>query len=1625
MSDFQNFSLSGLNDSGIASPICANYNGPDVWFRVTAPSSGILFVASISGSLQDAAMAFYELPCSNPTELLCVPNDLCGNTEMPIYTFEGLTPGQDYLLRFWVESGPIGDFGLYVNENPIIVPDFILNGSATYISNECIRLTPNTTGQVGCIWFPDLIDFSQPFTHSMTINFGNQDANGADGITLAYQSVGTNFCGGTGGGIGAEGMANSFIVEFDTWQNTSRNDPVLDHTGVCINGNLNHAVAPFPPLVLGSGNVEDGQDHVIDFSWNPATQYFEVFFDGVQYYGETYDIVSNCFGSSPFAYWGYTASTGGSTNEQIVCPGVQTFDHGILSFQDVEICDNESFFAGGALQNTTGVYYDQIPLFDGCYELLQTNLTVQETFTTDLGSQYVCLGESFLIGDIEFYNPGSYDVPLNSIINGCDSTVSFTLNILSPIAQIWPPDTLDCGNPVVALSSAGSWPFNSPTITYEWTGPNGFTSNEANPVVNTAGEYSLTLIQTVNGTTCISNTEIVEVVSNDDLPHADAGNDGFIDCNIPSSILNGSNSDSGLMYEWTGPNGFYDTNLISSASDTGVYTLVVTAANDCSSSSQVEIIGDLTVPEITLELNDSLNCTTTSVSIVNSHYDSLQTAIWNGPEIDDLIITDSIIDVSQSGSYYVEIIGSNGCSNMDSIQVIEEENNVEYNLSADTITCQHTEAMILSSPGEFVTGIEWSGPNNFSDTTETIFADIPGTYFIQLEDDNGCIELDSIMVEIDTLTPYIDWVIDSIQCTENGFIQTTNTNTVSYNWSGPGNFMSQDSFVSSSISGTYTLEIEGENGCPKTFDIELNAVDDFPEFQLNFESLDCNTNSTEILLVPVDSISELIWTLPTGDLQMNESFESNLPGTYALEVTGISGCTVFDTIFINLDTLTPSLNLDLDTITCNTPKVTLGGMVNSNISSVLWSGPDGFSSEDISPQVESSGLYTVEITGENGCTNFEEVLITDKTETPLVELTSLDLTCVNTSGSVQATSQESLIWNWQGPDNYQSNLASINNLTAGIYTLDVQNEYGCDTTLIIEILADTLKPELILEDQILNCYNPSVSLFYESNSNIIQHTWIDPNGVESFNDQLSTAQSGTYSLTVEGQNGCTNSGVIEIFEDFEAPVNESYLIQEIDCNNSLGQLLGESADSTDSNVWKNGSDESLSSLLLFETDLAGLYIFESTGVNGCVNRDSIWMTIDTVAPNLQIDFNDINCYTPESFVEIVNPQLDLDYSFTQEDVELSTDPSIIISEAGPYTVSAQGSNGCISELEFMINIDTLSPTAPVELTRINCFNSEAHILTSLDTNENIEWSYGGLIVGSGSDIASSESGLYLGTLLNLENGCSQVLSAYIEPYEALVFDVDLIPTDCFKETGDVFFTEVSGGYGSYSYAISENGPFSLETDYFDLAPGQYSLIVTDEDGCSALTEVEIEEIIPVDILSDEFYLGQLGTELQILVESNISENDISTIEWTGDLNLDCVDCLDPIVMGYTDGIMNLFVVDKNGCEDQLEVQVRFIRDVDIYIPNVFTPHRLDGNNDFFFPFAKNNQIEQIDAMYLFDRWGEKVFQNFNFQPNDPESGWDGKFKEKNLQPGVFAYFIEYTRVDGEKISISGDVTIMD
>ncbi len=232
---------------------------------------------------------------------------------------------------------------------------YVLNGDATLLEEDCYLLTTELEFQNGTVWYTDQIDLNESFDIEFTINLGDIDANGADGIVFVLQTFGTDAIGLSGGGIGFEGFEPSLGIEFDTWQNGDFGDPVSDHIAICRDGIINHNLAnnlAGPVDILPGGlNIEDGLDHVVRVDWDATNFVLDVYIDcEFRLSLDNYDMVNEIFMGDPNVWFGFTGATGGSVNNQSVCLSPNILE--VSSDQQICQGDNVQLFAGGSVDGT-------------------------------------------------------------------------------------------------------------------------------------------------------------------------------------------------------------------------------------------------------------------------------------------------------------------------------------------------------------------------------------------------------------------------------------------------------------------------------------------------------------------------------------------------------------------------------------------------------------------------------------------------------------------------------------------------------------------------------------------------------------------------------------------------------------------------------------------------------------------------------------------------------------------------------------------------------------------------------------------------------------------------------------------------------------------------------------------------------------------------------------------------------------------------------------------------------------------------------------------------------------------------------------------------------------------------
>ena len=115
------------------------------------------------------------------------------------------------------------------------------------------------------------------------------------------------------------------------------------------------------------------------------------------------------------------------------------------------------------------------------------------------------------------------------------------------------------------------------------------------------------------------------------------------------------------------------------------------------------------------------------------------------------------------------------------------------------------------------------------------------------------------------------------------------------------------------------------------------------------------------------------------------------------------------------------------------------------------------------------------------------------------------------------------------------------------------------------------------------------------------------------------------------------------------------------------------------------------------------------------------------------------------------------------------------------------------------------------------------------------------------------------------------------------------------------------------------------------------------------------------------------------------------------------------------------VIDIDGCVYTDELKIRVLLNSGIFVPSAFSPNG-DGVNDFITPMT-DPSITEITFFEVFTRWGELIYSQTNFPPNQ-STGWDGTLKNKPLMPGVYVYRLKAFNKKGREYDQYGDITLV-
>ena len=519
--------------------------------------------------------------------------------------------------------------------------------------------------------------------------------------------------------------------------------------------------------------------------------------------------------------------------------------------------------------------------------------------------------------DLNNIPTGSYYLTITDV-NGCKGYLkAFVSNCksfsysLKPTSQITDASSATASDGAINISLKGSAGLN-PNITYQWSGPNGFTANTQDISGLEPGTYCVI----ITDYTCQRSYQACFEVG---FPCPDnlilgIQHHGFIDCPGGTGMLTVSLLGTGTppySFEWS--NG--ETTQTIDDLPAGYYGITVTDANDCEDSFGI----NLTEPDpmVVKGLVTDVGCNGSGGSInltVVMGGEAPFTYLWN-----DGVTTEDRTNLS-AGEYCVTVTDNDGCEKercftvgMTSITVgVASVDNVSFCSDDDGGLCNGAIDINVSGDGPF--SYEWSGPNGFSATTQDISSLCPGNYVVTVTGANGCTKTRSVNIcccstfnepgqppssndcfggdppqslsLTGTVTPPTNGNNGSINITVTG-----GTYPRYYDWSGPGGYSANTQDISNLSPGNYCVTVT--DGCSsKTKCFEVVECDESSLSVNGSTNRICQgvtTGSVTINVSGGNSPYSIIWN--------NGSTSQNLTGltsggNYCVTVTDASGCEV-------------------------------------------------------------------------------------------------------------------------------------------------------------------------------------------------------------------------------------------------------------------------------------------------------------------------------------------------------------------------------------------------------------------------------------------------------------------------------------------------------------------------------------------------------------------------------------------------------------------------------------------------------------------------------------------------------------------------------------------------------------
>jgi gliding motility-associated-like protein len=349
-----------------------------------------------------------------------------------------------------------------------------------------------------------------------------------------------------------------------------------------------------------------------------------------------------------------------------------------------------------------------------------------------------------------------------------------------------------------------------------------------------------------------------------------------------------------------------------------------------------------------------------------------------------------------------------------------------------------------------------------------------------------------------------------------------------------------------------------------------------------------------------------------------------------------------------------------------------------------------------------------------------------------------------------------------------------------------------------------------------------------------------------------------------------------------------------------------------------------------------------------------------------------------------------------------------------YTIT--GSFGtCVPVVKsFTITADPVPSITPISDFEIcEGANYPINVAVTPAFNYNIIWNPASVLINTNgynpTFVGTSNQNIHL-DIISPNAGClaSDDFLATVWPFQAGAIKADTLVCD-----GSPIQLWVSGGTGNYQWYPTTNlsCEFCPNPIATVLGSEHYYAILIDTHGCSDTLSLYVTAQPPftMQLLNNDttIYIGE-SVQLNVKGAPFYYWNPTNYISYSQSNDGLATPLTD--ITYYVTGVSLL-----QGCPQIDSFHITVIEQ-DVFIPSAFTPNG-DGYNDIFHVTAR--KLVTLQEFKIMNRWGQQIFET-----RDISKGWDGTFKGKDQDTGVYYYMIKVATPSGKTQFLKGDIILI-